>query len=534
MELKATLGLVAAALAVRLAVFGLSIATSTSLSVPNAESWQDFSLAYAPAVEAFRSGFLPYRDFFYPYPPPFLWSLTAFSYLPLPSWSSALALVGADALTVVPVYLVARQVVSDRTAKAMSVLFIFSPLNLYYVDYLWLNPPLTTLFLMGSVYLLVVKRHGLSAVALALAIGFKQTALIAFPILVLVLWRSGAKRGEVFRYLALVVSVCFLFSLPYLIASPTLYLDSFFRVPWNYWSGLTPGYFQIGAGTGTPVSFDTTNWLTSKWVLLGAGVNAPVTLILPIFLLLMPSSLLGGYGSSLLSNAGWFFLGIGLLLLFIVIRWRPRINVEDSWKYVLCAMLFAFTLYPFYKYYVVGVVPFLILLVRDKRDALGFIGFSVALMLVPRYFASWVLLAMFVWLFRHSLKRFLSKGVRTMLAPFASGGPGLLEGEQEDDTRLYWRGRPVSHRVWFGVVSLAWFVLLLIMIWPRVVVWPGVGWGTLGFFATGGVSVAYLTKYGPRALDINGQNILWLGMLWGYDLPYMVIASLVFSGLLIL
>ena len=529
---KIILGLLGAAFAVKMAFFVFSIVTSTSLSIPNAENWQDFSLAYAPAVEALKTGFVPYRDFFYPYLPPFLWTLTAFSFLPLPSWSSAIPLVGADALTVVPVYLIAREFASERTAMALSAIFILSPMNLYYVDYLWLNPPLTTLFLMSAIYLLIKKRYGFSAVALALAIGFKQTALIAFPFMLFLMWRSGVRRGEVFRYLFLVVSVCFLFSLPYLVASPTLYLDSFFRVPWDYWSGLTPSYFQIGAGTGTPVTFDTANWLTSKWVSLGAGANAPVTLILPLFLFAMPNSLLDAYAAPLLSNVGWFFLAIGLLLLLAVIRWRPRINIVDSWKYVLCAMLFAFTLYPFYKYYVVGIVPLLVLLIRNKRDALGFLGFSFAMLLIPRYFASWMLLVAFVWLLRRDLSRLLSKAVRTMFAPFASTSPRAPPGEEMDDALPYWRGRPVSNRVWFGAMSLVWFLLLMALFWPHIIVYAGASWGTLGFFATGGASAIYLMKHGPKALEANGQNTLWLSMLWGYDLPYVVVASLVFSGLI--
>lgn len=530
-DAKVIVGLVAAAVVVKFFVFGLSVGTSMSLSVPNAENWQDFSLAYAPAVAAFRSGFMPYADFFYPYPPPFLWVLTAFSYLPLPQWSSAIPLIGADALTVVPLYLVAREIASERTARMVSFIFIFSPMNLYYVDYLWLNPSLTTLFLMGSVYLLVKKRFGLSAISLALSIGLKQTALIAVPIILLVMWKSGAKRFEAVKYLASVAVICVAFSIPYLVTSPTLYLDSILRVPMGMWPPLNPAYFQVGAGVGTRVTFDTLNWITSRWVQIGAGVNGPVTLILPLFLFLMPSSQLGVYDSSLLSDAAWFFLAVGFLLLLIVTRWKPKVSLEQSWKYILCAMLFAFTLYPLYKYYVVGIVPFMILIVRDRKGAFGFLGFSLAFMLTPRYFDSWVLLAAFVWLFRQDLRRLLARGAKSLVSPFARS----LEdspGRDRDDVPLSWRGRPISRRAWFGVAALLWFALFLSLIWPRIVVLPGLGLGSAGFFLTGAVSAVYLAKFGPSALSTNSQNMLWLGMLWGYDFPYVVVASLVFSGLL--
>ena len=174
----------------------------------------------------------------------------------------------------------------------------------------------------------------------------------------------------------------------------------------------------------------------------------------------------------------------------------------------------------------------LVLLIRSKRDAVGFLGFSFAMLLIPRYFASWMLLVAFVWLFRRDLSRLLSKAVRTMFAPFASTSPRAPPGEEMDDALPYWRGRPVSNRVWFGAMSLVWFLLLMALFWPHIIVYAGASWGTLGFFATGGASAIYLMKHGPKALEANGQNTLWLSMLWGYDLPYVVVGSLVFSGLI--
>ena len=72
-------------------------------------------------------------------------------------------------------------------------------------------------------------------------------------------------------------------------------------------------------------------------------------------------------------------------------------------------MLLVFTFYPLYKYYVVGLVPFLVLLVRRRKDVVGFVAFSLALMLVPRYFGSWALLVALVWLLRHQLRSGISR-----------------------------------------------------------------------------------------------------------------------------
>ena len=405
LRIRLLLIVVAAAVGVKFVIFGLSIGTSMNLSLPNAENWQDFSLAYMPAAYAFRSGFLPYGDFFYPYPPLFLYVLTAFSYLPLPSWSGAIPLVAADALTVVPLFLIARKLSGERNALLASALFILAPTNLYYTDYLWLNPPLTTLFLMVSLYFLVERRYDLSAFTLAVSIGFKQTALLALPVLLRVVWKVGRGRAGAARYLLITASACLLISLPYLFTSPGAYLASIFRVPTQMWTAQLPSnYFQIGVGTGTPVSFNTLDWMTSKWQLVASSVNAPVSLGLPLFIFMVPSGLAWVYGSYYMDIL-WLVLIVGYLMLLRSIWRAPQVMDRDGFWYILCALLFLFTVYPSYKYYTVGIVPLLILLVRTKKDIIGYGVFSVSLLFVPRYLSSWVLLVALVWLIRRPIMK---------------------------------------------------------------------------------------------------------------------------------
>jgi len=395
----------AAALAVKFVVFGVSVGTSMNLSLPNAESWQDFSLAYMPAASALKNGFLPYNDFFYAYPPLFLYAQVAFSYLPLPSWSGAIPLVASDALTVIPVYLIARRFRGERAAVLVSAMFILAPTNLYYADYLWLNPPLTTLFLMLSLYVLMEGRYDLSALLLAVSIGFKQTALFALPVVFLVVWRSQRGRSGAVRYLLITTLVCFLVSLPYLFVSPGAYLASIFRVPMDWWDqGLPASYFQLGVGTGTQVTFGTSNWLTSRWALLSLGVYSPATLALPVFLFLISPGYYWVYNSSMVLSTGGYIVIVGGLLLLLRSVWKQApTDPREVLSYVLCALLFVFTFYPLYKYYVVGIIPLLVLLVRSKWDAVGFTAFSLSLLLVPRYFSPWVLLATLIWIMRRSI-----------------------------------------------------------------------------------------------------------------------------------
>jgi hypothetical protein len=402
LDFRILLAITGLALLVNFAVFFLSIRTSMGFSIPNAENWQDFSLAYLPAVSAFKNGFLPYINFYYPYPPPFLYVLTLFSYLPLPSWSSALPLVIAEALTVVPVYLIASEFFSERHSILVSTLFVLAPTGLYYVDYMWLNPSLTTLFLMLSIYLLLRKHNDLSAVALGLAFGFKQTALFALPIMALIVWRRESSSLGGLRFLLLGGALCFLLSLPYIALTPTLYLESIVKFPQNL-CNTTPNYCSIAAGTGSPITLNVSNMIISKWNVVASGVNNPVTLALPLFIFYLPASLAYTYAARVND------LTLVLLACFAILLYETHrakwFDAQDSLKYILYGLLLVFALYPFYKYYIVGIVPILALLVRNRRDTAGFIAFNFILMLAPRYLSSWVLLVSLLWLFRAQFHR---------------------------------------------------------------------------------------------------------------------------------
>ncbi|MCL4519905.1 MAG: hypothetical protein M1587_12000, partial [Thaumarchaeota archaeon] len=83
--------------------------------------------------------------------------------------------------------------------------------------------------------------------------------------------------------------------------------------------------------------------------------------------------------------------------------WRrdnQRVDTEYLLRYLLYGFLLLLVFYPLYKYYLVGIIPILVLLVRNKKDAVAFLVFSLVFMLVPRYLSSWVLLITLIWLLR--------------------------------------------------------------------------------------------------------------------------------------
>jgi 4-amino-4-deoxy-L-arabinose transferase-like glycosyltransferase len=364
-----------------------------SLSIPNAENWKDYAYAYVPSVQAFEGGYLPYADFYFAYPPLFLYALTAFSYFG-PSWAAALPSIIAEALTAIPLYLIARRFVSERAALLAGLVFILAPMNLYYADYLWLNPPLTTLFMLTSIYLFIEGRYDLSALTFAVSIGFKQTALLVLPILLILLWRKTSRRRAL-RYLLLVAAVCFVFSVPYIFLSPGQYLFSIFRLPLNGMY-LPQNYYQLIAPSGPveTVNASTYTGYLHDWSNL-TYVNAPVSLVLPFFVFLA-SGAQQAFSDANLSLTAVLALAY-LLLLFGAYR-KKAVQDKTILLFATYSLLVLFTFDPLYKYYLVGIAPLLVLIAPDKRGLTAFIGLNLILMLIPRIVGSYIPLAVLLWM----------------------------------------------------------------------------------------------------------------------------------------
>lgn len=221
-------------------------------SYADLEGYQDFRLAYVPLVSNFTAGKMPYRDFHYAYPPFFIYLLTPFALFSLPSWTMALPLVTFDAASVILVYLIVRRLMSSRKALMASIVFAIAPINLWYNDFLWLNPPPMTFFVLLAIYAFLSKKHEASFLSLAIATLFKQIAFILFPILLVTLFKKS-NRKEAIRNALLYCTVCFIGSLPYIITIPTHYLWHL-GVPGfgSGWKGVEYKYY-IGSPTNLAI-----------------------------------------------------------------------------------------------------------------------------------------------------------------------------------------------------------------------------------------------------------------------------------------
>jgi len=175
----------------------------------------------------FLNGELPYRDWgaAYNMTPLFIFMLEPFWALPLGWWGPALPIIACDALIGVVIYGIAKRLFHDeRKATLAGFLAVLSPVMLFYVGYLWLNPGIFTLFALASLYYLLYEKYDASAVMLGLAVMSKQVAGIFFPFILIYVYRNRGKSW-LLCYFLIFTAICLAISAPFLIVYPNEYIS---------------------------------------------------------------------------------------------------------------------------------------------------------------------------------------------------------------------------------------------------------------------------------------------------------------------
>ncbi len=324
-------------------------------------------------VNPFLSGSGAYNlPIVYNYPPLFLYTLAAFA-LDTAAWSPAIALVLFDALTVIPVYLIARDYLfsgNSKTAFVIAMIWIFNPINLFYNDLMWLNPGPTTFFLMLGIYLFLKQKWAFSSIALAVSTGFKQTAVILFPILLVIMWKTVGFTKKTIAFITLYISSLVVISTPYIFTNAQTY----------FWALNLPIL-------GNPP---------------GAGPSAPATFVydlsqptrLTTFLGLVKFANLQSLAVATYPYLNYIFaISYAILLLHLYFTKR-KLTSNDYLLYLFTALLLFFTFFGrgVYKYYFAGLTPLAIPLFSTKRGAIIFEAFSLILLFVPREVTPWMAL----------------------------------------------------------------------------------------------------------------------------------------------
>jgi hypothetical protein len=394
---------------------------------PHIEAYTDYRDLYLPClVGPFLQGTPLYHlSIVYNYPPLFLYLIAGFAVLANIVWLPAFPLVLLDILTVIPIYLIAREFVfigNSRLAFVLAIFWAANPINLFYNDLMWLNTAPTTFFLILAIYLFLKQKWFLSSLALAVSTGFKQISVILFPVLLIFLWRATGLSKKMLIYTTTYVVSLVLISTPYI-----------FNDSQNYFYSLNFPIFGYPPGaSNNPPQFST-------------ALSEPVRIT--TFLGTLSNTMAGLVSKSYQELNYVFAASFGVFLIFLVIKstysdtrfqvqdelgqscnknerfWKrlskaPNLIVDrfsQSLKYlrvkrdfssnellVYCLVAFLIFLALFgrgaYKYYFASITPLGIPLFRFKFGAAIFEVISIVLFLVPREATPWmaVLLLTFV------------------------------------------------------------------------------------------------------------------------------------------
>jgi len=286
-----------------------------------------------------------------------------------------------------------------------------APINLFYNDYLWLNPPLVTFFALLATYFLLTKRYGLSALALGVSFGFKQTGLLLFPAsLLLVYKKTGLKKA--LKFVALLTMVGVTVSMPYLFTAPRYYLGCLtaWKVTLGPMPEIGPEYYQrifpwIPTGTN----------ITEPPLTYPIRGNSPLNSAFPIFVFTSQ----GMEGDRLFTYFRDFYavaapiLRLALLssfglLLFKIFRSKDMSD-RNAVKYLLLSLILFHSFYDgIYKYYYAMVTPFLALFMSSRIRSVLFILFNFITLLIPRFLSPWLLFPFLIYI---TLKPYLAQAI---------------------------------------------------------------------------------------------------------------------------
>ena len=337
------------------------------------EGYTDFRDLYLRClVTPFLHGQYAYTlPIVYNYPPLFLYALSLFGKVNV-AWFPAIPIVAFDALTAIPVYLIAKEFIfkrnSQKLAFAVTLAFIANPINLFYDDLMWLNPGPATFFLVLSVYLFLKDKFLFSSIALAVSTGFKQTSVLVFPILIIAMWKIRGFSREILYLIGAYFGLLVIISLPYIYANPQQY----------FWSLQLP---ILGNPPGTSPSYQTTFQYD-----LGQPVRITTFLGLIRIVNLQSATV---YSYQIL-NYVFIACYVALALYFLTTKERP--SAQDILVYLLAAFLLFDALFGrgIYKYYFAGITPFALVFFTMRRNAIIFSAFSIALLFIPRIVDPWM------------------------------------------------------------------------------------------------------------------------------------------------
>jgi len=376
------------------------------------EGYVDYDFYYLSWSEQFYNGHTPYTDSFnvfhyggvdydtpYFLPPLFLYLCVIGASLGPLGPGFLISVFGFA--TAYPVYCIAHYLSENkRIAEVAVATYLLNPLVLYHTTYKWMNPAPFVFFVMLAFYLLMKRRRFEGALAITMAVFFKQIALFfVLPLIAYLLRKPPEEANEdektirdekgdlvsdhldltSFAKVAIVVVVfAILLSLPYIIEFRNYF----------YYMLERPGAVLYEDVTSLP-DLSKPITFTTLLILVGApeGLSALVNLGIYYTLFLLP--------------------GVIAVLGLSLFEEKDDRNLRGYWRRIMyLTLLLVFWLHLFsprgiYKYYLVAIIPFISILSTSRmitKEPREF-NTSVWMIIIPFLFGLLILLpSRFVYL----------------------------------------------------------------------------------------------------------------------------------------
>lgn len=207
-------------------------------------------LFFTRTSDLFKEGVLPHVDYYPAHPPPWFTLIGVVGKLVNYDHASLIAATRTMTLvlwggSLVLVYTIAKAAFDKRHALVASVLFSMGPVTLLSLRH-GLFDVATAFLVLLAIYCLVVRQSvGLFSLFVAIAVSVKVWPIILLLVVVKRGWR------EIVRSTAIVGLVLLALWLPFLVASPRMFLSPFAynlgRGPWQTVWALLDGYYHSGA-----------------------------------------------------------------------------------------------------------------------------------------------------------------------------------------------------------------------------------------------------------------------------------------------
>ncbi len=304
------------------AIYGAILLAILALLILKGYDWAKYDAGrFYEMADVIIKGGTPYVDFKDPKPPLIFITLAPLSYLGIQLAGGYGLVALCNLASALLIFKTGWRLYGRLSGLLAGLLFA---VNLHWIEGVFIfTEPFTLLFLLASAYVLLFSdtrhRHLAAGLLAGIAVGFKQYALLAIPLTLLLLYLRGELKGFIPFMAGLLLALATIFGALYIVYGPVACQSAL------YWSfGLAGDYI-----TQDHVGGEVSAWKPNNAVEMAANLVYTVIPLLSLLVLSLACFLRGGP-----REAEYFFFASGL-------AYSGTILIRPYFHYLVLALPFA-------------------------------------------------------------------------------------------------------------------------------------------------------------------------------------------------